>query len=211
MLRQLFNKWKYGIISLAILFLLLVLGTFFVNPNGNDGTIIWKEDPINKTHALLLKPGETYVYSYTLGNNSINLTYKVKGAKNCTTIDIVNGTEHPFCINNAGNDKNMSNLSLMVPFYNIFRPWMLAVEDGWSWGINGKINVSGSERIFYSIKLKTLGKEQFKGRTAYKVVIEENGIVQTYFLIDEEKRILLKESGKGYEIILVSAPFSLQQ
>ncbi len=211
MLKNFFNNWKYGIISAFIFFALVVIGMFLFKPALENQKIMLVEEPLTKIKNLSLNYGEEYIYHYKLSNGSFNITYQIKGSKECTMIDIVSGTEPLFCINSQGNDANMSNISFNAPFYQIFRPWMLAVTDGWKWNAYIKTEIFNTKLVLGEIKLSVVGKEEFKGRTAYKVIAYETNTPVVYFWIDDEKRILLREYGSGYEITLMKAPFSLEQ
>jgi hypothetical protein len=206
------EKWKYWIASAIIFFILVVIGFVLFKPSLELQQLVWIEEPIKKTHKLSLLPGELYVYSYRIANQTTNITYIIRGSGDCIIIDIAEANEPFFCVNADGNDKNMSNLTLNAPFSNIFRPWMLAVEDGWHWRVVAKSEIAGREYVFDEINFSTIRKEKFKGRQAYVVVMNElRAAVPTYFVIDDEKRILLKEYSEGYEITLLTAPFSLEQ
>ncbi len=207
-----FENWKYAIASAVIFVILLIIGSILFKPPLDQQRIFWTEQPLNKTHPFSLLPGEQYTYSYLFSNNSMNLSYLIKGGGECTVIQILNSSGPPSCINSKGNDKNMSNLSLASPFLNIFRPWMLAITDNWHWSIVGKGELVGTEYIFDEINLSVVGKENLKGRIAYKVKMSDSTSSQPIYLwVDDEKRILLREVGPGYEVVLIKAPFSFEQ
>lgn len=212
--KSFFEDWKYALAAAVIFVILLVLGAILFKPSLEQQKILWVEQSLNKTKQLSILPGEQYTYAYVFENSTMdmNISYAIKGGGECIIIDIINGTEQPMCINSKGNDKSMSNLSLNAPFLNIFRPWMLALKDGWDWSVLGKGMIVGTEYIFDEIKLTVVGKEQFKGRPSYKVKMNDTSSSKPVFLwVDDEKRILLRELGPGYEVTLIKAPFSLEQ
>lgn len=204
------KEWKYGIAAVLILFLLLIASILIYKPSFDQQELVLHEQPIKKIKQFALKAGEEYTYMYKIGSNTTNITYRMLQGPGCIFIDIVEAEEVPLCVDAWGNDANASNITLAAPFLTPFRPWMLAVDDGWSWSAWGEVSVGGHTIRVSEINFSVLWKEKIYGRDAYKVVMYENG-GQTFIWVDDEQRILLREIGPAYEVALVNAPFPLER
>ena len=203
---------KYFFISLLIFIAILIFSSLFLTPKASDKFEL-KEAPLTKIKQLNLVPGEVYVYEYKI-NNSINrLTHKIMAGPGCTFIEIketVNTTG--ICVDKYGNDKVNSNATFDIPYISLFKPWMLAVKDNWIWNVRAVLNTGSFEIEMLELRYTTLKQERIFGRDAYVVKIEsvKDPSQNSLLWVDDEKRILLKEIGQGYEIILETAPFILE-
>ncbi len=201
---------RYFLISLGIFMIIIFFASVFFRPDLPGGLKV-KESPITKNKELAIKPGETYVYNYRINNTDNTLTFAIKGNADCTFIQIKESTNVTgVCVNKDGNDKGGSNVSLEITYISMFKPWMLAVDKNWKWSANMVIDVAGSDLDIQNISFRTIREEIMFGRESYAVEIADEK-AKTIDWIDKEKRILLRETGKGYEIELVAAPFELNK
>ncbi|MBI2079506.1 hypothetical protein HYT84_01980 [Candidatus Micrarchaeota archaeon] len=197
---------KIAVLAL-ILFLAIMLfsGLYYFPKLKDQSSFYYKEEPIHKTSKFILTPGEVYIYSYKFKNSEtpqFNVTYTIRKNFGCIVFEIKEFKSVSDCIDQNGNDKNGSNLTLNNGLVEIFKPWMLAVDENWVWKIDLVSNVITNYKI-NSYEFSVAGTEDFNGREAYKVKILKNGNLISYLLVDKEKRILLKEEQDAYVVELV--------
>jgi len=199
---------KYFLLSLSVFLVIIVVSMLYLGPKTRELKYI--ESPIEKVEELQLEPRERYTYMYTSPEANTTMTYAVFQGGGCTGIYIKEIEDSGVCIDRYGNDKNGSNLSLSDPLIYFFRPWMLAVHEDWKWNAT---MVMEDENIYFEMSVLTFeteGIETINGREAYRVKMREGGN-EGYAWVDKEKRILLKEVGKGYMIELISSPLGEEQ
>ena len=125
------------LISLAILFILLVLSSFFIKiepPKVQEG-MVFKEEPIFKNKDFALHAGDRLVYKMT-NQSSQNISFSVAASKNCAWVYIEDG-DFISCVKKDGTDDSNSNISLIDKTIFFFKPWMLALNDSWKWSAQG--------------------------------------------------------------------------
>ncbi len=164
----------------------------------------FSEAPLEKNTGLQIRGGETYVYSYEAGNQTVNMTFKVGSTNYCTVVTYAEGNDVWACINPEGNDRTMANYSLSSPLIIFFRPWMLAVDENWKWSVSMNMAFDDFDREIMDIEYRTVRTEEYRGRKAYVVKVESSDGLTTFIWIDAEKRILLKEIGEMYTVELIS-------
>lgn len=206
------------LIYTAIVFVLIIAISAFLFPSQN---IIQKnsirEAPLVKNAKFSLIDQERYVYLYNVSasNNSFVILYNIKDGINCTALEIQGTLNKTFvCVNEFGNDNSYNNYTLREPFFYIFAPWMLAVNNSWNWNVSLEYGVALGTFKTNKIDFISEGNESTFGRNAYKIRLElEQGKTKQIFYkwIDQQKRVLLKETGPGYEIDIVQAPFNLSK
>jgi hypothetical protein len=208
---------KYIAITFLVFLAIVLFSALFISPKDALSNIKIEEGPLKKTRGVMLAPGETYSYDYKASgmNESFPLTYEIKQGRNCIGIELaeaINRTD--VCIDSRGNDDSGTNLTLGTPYFYIFAPYMLAVNENWSWNASVYGTVAGRKIPISETSFLSLGNKTIYGRDAYfiKVVtVEKDNNITTYRWIDREKAVLLKESGNNYELAITEAPFTLQQ
>ncbi len=201
---------------LTVVILLIIMGAavMMMKPMQFDSpSFVFEEAAIKKNSDLKIAVGETYVYNYTVNKVTIPITFTTKPGPNCLGIELRNTQNRTsVCLNNDGTDGAKSNVTILEPVIFMFRPWMLAVDDNWKWQVvssvkTGEVLVSKGQ-----VEFKTIRTENLSNRTAYVIEIKslEDGTTITNW-IDKEKRVILKEEGPGYEILLVKANWFTSQ
>ena len=193
-----------GIVAIIVLLLMIFTAAYMQMPKLEDAKVEFKEDPLNKNKNFALLAGESYKYEYTIGNLSVNTTYKVTPGNGCTIISTkVENNMTYLCLNSQGNDINGSNATYGEPDLLIFKPWMLALSENWTWKVNISANMGDRSTQLLEVNYRVVRVEQYKGRKTYVVILDNSDSSQiTAMWIDDEKRILLKMSGAGYNIEL---------
>lgn len=190
----------------------MVVSAYVLGPQIKEQSQIYIKEELLKKANMTLNSGEIYVYEYSAGNESNNLTYQLSGSAGCIKIDVleVSGTGVS-CVKKDGTDMGGSNVTLSDPMVFLFRPWMLAIEKGWSWKFGMYSNITGANEINgYTIYEK--GEIDYHGRNAYLIGIKDSqGSERVTMIVDREKRVLLEEEGNEYKIRILSAPFPLTQ
>ncbi|MBN2477734.1 hypothetical protein JXB01_00405 [Candidatus Micrarchaeota archaeon] len=200
------KKRYYLLAGILFIFFLLVFPYIFFKENiAEESTFQIKEEPIKKVAGLGLVPGEYYEYRVETVNQSANISYLIGVTPECLQIIIVGDEAVGTCIYPDGSDSSGYNFTLENQMIAVYKPWMLAVNEEWEWGVS--INIGSTE--IDKITFRGKGKEKVLGRDAYRVEITQGETVITDW-IDAKKRILLYEEGKDYNVTLVEAPFTLQ-
>jgi hypothetical protein len=177
-----------------------MFGAIFENPK-----VVYSEAPLMKNREFQLKPGETYAYAYMMNNTSAIMTFEVLAGEGCTALrvaEIRNGSA--VCVDAHGNDASGSNVTLGSPYLLFFKPWMLAVQDGWTWNNTMYLSFGASYERISSTGYRTVRAENYSGRPSHIIEISSDTGVVEYEWIDDERRILLRALGEGYEVTLVN-------
>ena len=217
MVRTMDENTNYLVISLGFFLAIILLSALFIKPSDVLGKISIEEQPLQKVTELQVKPGERYLYEYKISEPeklTTTLAYQIKKGNGCTILEVDQGTNKSgVCIDKYGNDESKSNVSLAKPFFYIFYPWMLAVNEDFNWQIYVFTHVP-TKVPMSEVQFTTIKREQLFGRDAYKVLVMNKGRSSNQTIsrwIDIEKRILLKEAGENYEVVLIEAPFPLNK
>lgn len=192
-----------GLATLIVLIAIMAFSALTVKPQFESPSLVFKEEPIEKNTEFQLQPGEQYVYSYVFNNTPINITYQVLGGAGCTAIRVaesVNSSET--CVDKWGNDRGGYNSTLGNPQILLFKPWMLALNQGWHWNSSLYMSFNGSLQYMAGIEYRVLRIENYLGRPAFVVRENASNGLPQYEWIDVEKRVLLKLKGENYEITL---------
>lgn len=193
-----------AIVALAVLLVVMIFAGSNTQPFLETARTTISEEPLEKNSMLMLRSGESYVYEYRMQNSTFNMTFNVRDAGQCTVIGIAEAAGSQSCVDEWGNDPTGANTTLANPMMIIFKPWMLAVEDGWSWGATMRMNYEDYEKDVMETRYSVVRTETFGGRRAYVVKISAGEGTDTFLWVDAVKRILLREMGQGYEVVLVS-------
>jgi len=196
--------------SFGIFLLLMIVGYFVYGDQlYSKKAIIINENPISKVSGVTFSPGEVYTYSIEQinGSESISTTisYLIDYGENCIIISSEEGGNS--CINMNGNDEEGSNLTLESGVF-FFKPWMLAVKEGWKWRVEWKTIFT--DEILDWVEFETIGSEKIFGRDSYKVHVKFSYGESTKW-IDKKKRVLLKDTGVNYVIEIINGPFPLEK
>jgi len=106
------------------------------------------------------------------------------------------------CLDGEGMDETGSNATFSNPGILIFKPWMLALREGWNWNTTMFLSLGGTLEHVGDVGYRVIREDNLSGRRAYLVEIRAEGADPEYDWVDAEKRILLKMQGKGYEVVL---------
>ncbi len=205
--------------------ILLVLGlfavSFFLFASGASPVSI-HEGKLAKNAQFSMRPGDHLSYEIISGNESEIITFLFgrEPFRNATIADleyadctkvVIKGTNVSTCISPDGTDIG-GNVSLASQAFFFFSPWMLALSPGFSWDVVIENSLTGAP--IESVGVRVLGEEEIFGRSAYLAELRDDGIMGNYtkrMWIDKESRVLLKEEGKDYSIIIAQARFPLQR
>ncbi len=200
---------QYAILSFVVFIIIVIFGGMIFTPSFPD-EFTFNEEPLVKNTKLQIRPSELYSYVYTVNGTNNTLSFRTGQAPDCVFIQVVEAVNRTgTCVDADGNDRLGSNATLAVPFITFFKPWMLAVRDGWEWGVNMTINATGGELVLKTFKYEVVGAQTIHGRDSFVVRIGSNEvgeeIVTTW--VDKEKRVMLREEGPNYNVTLVRSPF----
>lgn len=199
-----FQSHTVAITTILVLLAIMALSAFVFKPPLDNSSLVIYEEPITKSKELQLQPGETYVYSYFFNSTQINITYDVFRGMNCTAIRIAEmGRGSESCIDRWGMDNSSSNSSLQNPSMLLFKPWMLALKEGWHWNNSVYLAFGENRQHIADVNYRVLRMENYRGRLAFVVLENASDGGPQYDWVDDEKRVLLKTMGEGYEVVLV--------
>jgi hypothetical protein len=191
-----------GVIAVGALLLIMLYSGGQVEPFLKNAKTTMEEEPLDKNIGLQIKGRENYVYTYYMENTSFNMSFSTAQGPGCVVLKYDDSPDAYTCIKPDGTDGGGSNASLSNPLLMPFKPWMLAVDDVWHWNATMQIAYGNISNNIASVEYKTLRKELYRGRQAYLVRLSSEDS-DTLVWVDAQKRILLKETGPGYEIVLV--------
>ena len=195
------NSVTVGAIALLILIMLgssLMFGSKFQAPK-----IIYVEEPLTKNSEFGLVPGEVYRYSVNYGNASGNVTYAILRGQGCVGIRVLESVNSSgTCVKRDGTDRTGYNSTLADPSIMMFKPWMLALGEGWHWNASAYIYYGMKEERVSETYYRVIRMEDYNGRQSFLVGVRNGDGPEAYEWIDAEKRILMKMSSNGYEIAL---------
>ena len=194
-----FKEVKIGLI---IFFILVVAGILLIKiePPVIGEKISYLEDPLYKNKELGFDSKETLFYVYTTQNLSTNMTYEIQTRQGCVWMNR-EGYPALSCIGRYGTDETGSNITLSDNSLFFFKPWMLAVDDRWEWHVDGCFEINGEQDCSFGIDYKVIRVDFIDGKLNYVVKIDY-GSSTVYQWIEEERRIVTKEMGPDYVIVL---------
>jgi hypothetical protein len=191
--------------TIAILAGFIILSTNLFSPGLGNPKIVFREAPIQKNTAFQLLPGEQYQYAYLLNGTSANITYAIFQGPGCSyivTVENMNGT--PVCVDQEGMDGGGFNSTLSDPAVLIFKPWMLALREGWTWNNSMYLEYDGGDEYISDTHYRVVRRDAYMNRTVFLVEVKSSTGPADYEWIDAQKRIMLRETGDGYDVRLVS-------
>jgi hypothetical protein len=198
---------KMSGITIAIIAIVVFVGIMIYSaqtllPQLQNPEFILSEAQIQKTETIQIKDGEIYKYKYIAGNASANITYSVSYDGICTWVSVVGG-EGMVCLDQNGNDKAARNSSYSTPAIVLMKPWMLAVHKDWEWNVSSYMVFDEMAQHVSDTDYEVIREEQYKGRDAFVVKINSSDGNEVWDWVDKDKRILLREVGLQYEVVLV--------
>ena len=191
------------IATVLVLALLIIISTDLFSPALSNPRITFAEAPLQKNSQFQLMPGERYVYSYMFNNSSADVTYGLYPGEGCTIIALLeNLNATPACVGKDGTDPGGYNSTLANPQLILFKPWMLALKDGWRWNNTMYLSYDGGQQRISDTYYRVVRNDTYMNRTSFIVEIRSSSGPVDYEWVDAEKRVLLRETGDGYEIRL---------
>ncbi len=196
--------------AVVILAASLAFSFIMFKPHFDNPKITIVEEPLVKNVEFQLKPGEQYVYGYLLNGSQVNVTYYILNGNNCTIIALMDASPpSTSCVDRWGMDKRGYNSMLENAQMMPFKPWMLALSEGWKWNTSMYMGFENESHYLAGMDYRVMRTDTWRGRKAFVVVESVSGSEQQYEWVDAEKRILLMVQGNGYEVDLVEGlPFN---
>ncbi len=192
-----------SVASVAALIALILLGSAMFKSMFENPKIVYLEAPLEKNSELQLRPGEVYRYAYLMNNTTVNMTFYVLEGDGCTRIRVMEARDNSeVCLDRWGMDASGSNVTYNNQFMLLFKPWMLALRDGWTWNNSMYISYGGAGEHITDNYYRIVRMENYSGRESYVVEIKSESGISEYEWIDAEKRVLLRVIGDGYEVVL---------
>lgn len=189
------------LIALAALVAMLILANALFKPLFDNPKIVFVGEPLEKNTRLQLRPGEVYSYTYAMNGTSTDISFGIFEGRGCTGIRMLEtGNASGICVDEQGLEKNGSDSAYSDPSIVMFKPWMLALEDGWTWNNSMYISYDGGEEFVSETRYRVIRMENFSGRDSFLIEIKSGEGIAEYDWVDSEKRILLKAIGEGYEV-----------
>lgn len=189
-------------IGLLLFFILILAGILLIKiePPAIGEEMTYLEDPLYKNKELNFDSKQSLFYVYTSQNLSTNMTYEIQAMQGCIWM---NRPGYPAlsCIGKDGTDETGSNITLADNSLFFFKPWMLAVDGGWEWHVEGCFEINGERECGFGIDFRTIRVDFVDGKLNYVVKIDY-GSSTIYQWIEEERRIVTKELGPDYVIVL---------
>ncbi|HSB47638.1 MAG TPA: hypothetical protein VLD37_06505 [Candidatus Bilamarchaeum sp.] len=187
--------------TLVILAALIFLSSAVFKPRFGNPQLVFDEAPIEKNSELMLSPGETYRYSYNMNGTEINISYAILDGIGCTRVRFVEKlNDSEVCLDSHGNDATGYNSTFSNPSIMLFKPWMLALKEGWTWKSSMFLSYGGDLSPVSVTDYRVIRSESYGNRTAFVVEIKSEDNYSEYQWVDAEKRVLLKSMGQGYEV-----------
>ncbi len=190
---------------MAVMVFLVALfsSSWFIAPKIQNSTLIIVEGPLQKNSQLHFQNGDIYEYVYKSGNSSANVTFLVTDHYSCMMLNSIDDASGPgSCIDRTlGTDRAMQNSSLEDATLLIYRPWMLALRDGWTWNVSVYMTMDGYPTKVSEIDYRVMRRDVYQGRPIFVVQMVGDGLHQITY-VDEERRVLVYMEGDGFEISL---------
>lgn len=209
--------------ALSLLAMALIFAFSFLFFTSGFEPLRADEQKLGKNSGFTMRPGDFLAYELKYGNFSEQTVFlfgrRVADASNLSqviyancTLVWISGSNISTCINGDGTDIGGSNQTLFSTEFFFFSPWMLALAENFSWKARMLNSITGWQVESFSARL--LRKEDFRGRNAYVLEVNETGplanITKTVW-VDTERRIILKEENENYAVEIIRAPFPLGQ
>jgi hypothetical protein len=191
------------LLALAIVLIIFIAASFYLpvnlySPYENEETHFeQKESPLYKNKNLTLEDGEYYVYNFSNGYETGNITFLVEKKKTCISITPKEISGARACLGLDGTDEKGSNVSVGNGYIFMFKPWMLALNDTWKWNVAVYTVINKTKMHAFDITYRTVRTDIINGRKTYVVEIKIGDELSSYEWVDAEKRVLVKEMAVG--------------
>lgn len=197
------RKPDFVTIAAAVAFVaVLFLAAIVLRPAMGIPQIAYQDGPLVKNKMLGIGAGEFYQYSFSVNGTEANLTFATLPGDGCVKLVILENPANYSCVKPDGTDEGGSNSSLANPMMVMFRPWMLALRDGWRWNSTMYVIYGPKAEKLSETSYRVVRMENYSGREAFVVAVESTAAAPEYAWVDAKKRILLKMVGGNYEITL---------
>lgn len=190
--------------GLAVFFILVIAGLFFADIKMPvvEERIIYAEEPLSKNREFSIAPGATFVYNLTgADNNSQSFSFVAAKGSNCVWL-YAEGGMPVSCLKNDGTDDSGSNITLDDRSIFFFRPWMLALNDTFEWKTRGCFVINKELVCDLDFSIKVI-RTEYSGGKKYYVVRLSSGQFEAYQWIEDDRRMMTREIGQDYEVILI--------
>ncbi len=196
--------------AVVVLLAVIAFSAIMFKPHFENPKVTLAEEPLAKNAEFQLRPGEHYIYAYLINGSQLNTTYQILNGNNCTIIALMEAQPpSTSCVDRWGMDKRGYNSLLENPQMMLFKPWMLALREGWIWNTSMYMAFENESQYVAGMDYRVMRTDTWRGRKAFVVVENISGSAPQYEWVDAEKRILLRVQGEGYEAVLVEGlPFS---
>ncbi|MFH0927591.1 MAG: hypothetical protein V1822_03360 [Candidatus Micrarchaeota archaeon] len=212
--------YKFLLFSAAFLVLGILAAGFVLNPSPAPPSWVFGDEApqLAKTANLSFDAGQTYEYAINMQGRFATVSLLARYKPNCPGFILEDEkNSYSICIRKSGFYSNYSGYigDQSFPFYS---PWMLYLTQNLSWKENQTVtfypaNLTQKATLLFEAKNLT----KIFGRDAYEVKVSSsssspffaNTPNATYF-VDAQKRVLLKAQIGSSQIILISAPFALE-
>lgn len=189
--------------SIVVFILLVVLAATYMVPVFDNPEMVASGPPLHKNTGLQLMDGESYTYLYTTTNSSMEITYEVHDGPGCTMITLPDaGGSAAVCLDGSGERVTGTEGGMGDPTVLLFRPWMLALNDSWTWNSSLYLSFSGSQEHISDTYYRVVRRDSYLDREAFLVEVKADAGEPEYQWIDAEKRISLRIVGEDYEVVL---------
>lgn len=193
-----------AVASVVILILLIALAATQISKTMANPEMVYVDAPLHKNTGLQLRSGETYSYVYKTANSTMEMTYEVSDGPGCTLISIAEAQgSASVCLDSFGERVGGPEQGFGDPTVLLFKPWMLALNDSWSWNSSLYLSFGESESEHISdIGYRVVRRETYMDRDSFLVEVRADMGEPEYQWVDAEKRISLRIIGEGYEVTL---------
>jgi len=200
---------KAMVVAVVVLAALMALSYVAFKPHFDNPNVTLAEGPLHKNTEFQLRPGEQYVYGYLMNDTSVNVTYEILDGNGCVVIALMDADPpSTSCVDEWGMDARGYNSMLENPQMLPFRPWMLALQEGWKWNTSMYMGFGNDSQFVSAMDYRVLRTDTWHGRKAFVVMENMTGSAPQYEWVDAEKRVLLSLQGDGYEVnLLEGLPF----
>jgi hypothetical protein len=194
---------RTAITAALILIVLIAVAALIYQPRLENPRLAFKEELLEKNTQLQLQPGEVYTYTLIMNNTPVNITYLIMEGQGCMIIRVAQSVNFSgTCVDEWGMDGSGYNSALSSPSVLMFRPWMLALKEGWRWNNSMYLEYNGKEEFISDTHYRVIRSEDLNGRQSFLVEIKSDTGPAEYQWIDAQKRVLLKSVGEDYEVLL---------
>jgi hypothetical protein len=199
------SSMNVAVATVAVLLAMMAGSALLFKPHFDDSQVKLVEEPLAKNSEFQLMPGEQYVYAYLMNDSQVNVTYRVMNGNNCTILALMDAMPlATSCVDRWGMDSRGYNSLLENEQVVLFKPWMLALREGWKWNTSMYMAFEGEPHYMAGMEYRVLRTDTWRGRKAFVVMETVTGGAPQYEWVDAEKRVLLRVQGNGYEIVLAS-------